>query len=191
MDAPVEPGHDEFGYGVYKTDSIGKRRPMQTRKTARALLFDRHGRLLLVRMHDPLVADAGGEVVREAYWVTIGGEIDPGEDLSAAVSREIAEETGQKVFRLGPPVWYAEHVLNVRGEPRLFQETFVVAFTDEEELSDAAWTEDERRVIKSLKWWDVDELYASRDIFFPTSLKENLLPILEGIYPAAVLRIEP
>ena len=164
---------------------------MQTRKTARALLFDKQGRLLLVRMHDPNVAAANGEVVRDAYWVTIGGEIDPGEDISAAVLREIAEETGHKTVRLGPPVWYAEHVLNVKGTPRLFQETFVLAFTEDETLSDAAWTEDERLVIKSLKWWEADELYASRDIFFPSSLKENLLPIFDGIYPAAVLRIEP
>jgi len=163
---------------------------MQTRKTARALLFDKQGRLLLVHMHDPNVAAANGEVAPDAYWVTIGGEIDEGEDIFTAVTREIAEETGHTSVRLGPPVWYAEHVLNVHGEPRLFQETFVLAFTEEESLSDAAWTEDERRVIKSLKWWDADELYASRDLFFPTSLKENLLPIFDGIYPATVLRIE-
>lgn len=163
---------------------------MLTRKTARALLFDKQGRLLLVHMHDPNVAAANGEVLRDAYWVTIGGEIDAGEDISTAILREIAEETGHKSIRLGPPVWYVEHVLNVRGEPRLFQETFVLAFTDDEALSDAAWTEDERRVIKRLKWWDADELYASRDLFFPTSLKENLLPIFDGIYPAAVLLIE-
>jgi 8-oxo-dGTP pyrophosphatase MutT (NUDIX family) len=164
---------------------------MQTRKTARALLFDKQGRLLLVQMHDPNVAAASGEVVKDAYWVTIGGEIDADEDIFAAVLREIAEETGHVDVRLGPAVWYVEHVLTVKGAPRLFQETFVVAFTDEETLSDAAWTEDERRVIKSLKWWDADELYASRDIFFPTSLKENLLPIFDGVYPATVLRIEP
>jgi hypothetical protein len=82
-------------------------------------------------------------------------------------------------------------VLNVKGTPRLFQETFVVAFTEEETWSDAAWTDDERLVIKNLKWWEADELYASRDIFFPTSLKENLLPIFDGIYPQTVLRIEP
>jgi 8-oxo-dGTP pyrophosphatase MutT (NUDIX family) len=164
---------------------------MQTRKTARALLFDKQGRLLLVQMHDPNVADAGGKVARDAYWVTIGGEIDADEDIFAAALREIAEETGHVDVRLGPAVWYVEHVLNVKGTPRLFQETFVVAFTEEETWSDAAWTDDERLVIKSLKWWEADELYASRDIFFPTSLKENLLPIFDGIYPQTILRIEP
>ncbi|MGB3808560.1 MAG: NUDIX domain-containing protein [Parvibaculum sp.] len=164
---------------------------MQTRKTARVLLFDKQGRLLLMQMHDPNVAATNGEVARDAYWVTIGGEIDEGEDIHAAALREIAEETGHMNVRLGPAVWYGEHVLNVHGQPRLFQETFVVAFTDEDGLSNASWTDEERLVIKGMKWWDVDELYACRDTFFPTSLKENLLPILEGIYPPVILRIEP
>ncbi len=165
---------------------------MQTRKTARALLFDEDGRLLLVKMHDPQVTDADGKVVERAYWVTIGGEIDAGETIDVAALREIAEETGLTDVTLGPAVWYAEHVLTVKGEPRLFQETFVVAHTDKTELSSDGFTDEEARVIQHLKWWDVDELFASGDIFFPTSLKENLLPIVEdGIFPSVVLTIEP
>ena len=165
---------------------------MQTRKTTRALLFDRDGRLLLVKMHDPLVAGADGRVEPRAYWVTIGGEIDEGETIEAAALREIEEETGLSDVTLGPKVWYAEHVLNVKGHPRLFQETFVVAYTDKTELSSAGFTEEEAQVIQHLKWWDIDELFASGDLFFPSSLKENLLPIVEdGILPTITLTIEP
>lgn len=164
---------------------------MKIRKTARALLFDQRGRLLLVRMHDPNVAAQNGEVVARAYWVTIGGEIDPGEDIESAVQREIAEETGLREVQLGPKVWYAEHVLKVHGQPRLFQETFVVAHTTDTRLSNADWTADEQRVIKGLTWWEMDELFDSTDMFFPTSLKENLLPLTKGIYPPTLLTIEP
>ena len=39
---------------------------MQTRKTARALLFDAEGRLLLVKMHDPNVSAEDGYVMPDA-----------------------------------------------------------------------------------------------------------------------------
>jgi 8-oxo-dGTP pyrophosphatase MutT (NUDIX family) len=168
-----------------------ERSAMQTRKTARALLIDRSSRILLMRMHDPDVGGATGAVEREAYWVTIGGEIDPGEDIETAVRREIAEETGREAARIGPAVWYTEHVLTVRGEPRLLQETFVVAFAEHEGLSDAHWTELERAVVKDMKWWEMDALLKSRDTFFPTSLRTHLPEILAGRYPGPVLRIEP
>ncbi len=164
---------------------------MKTRKTARALLFDQRGRLLLVRMHDPNVAAQNGAVLAQAYWVTIGGEIDPGEDVESAVRREIAEETGLREVQLGPKVWYAEHILNVHGEARLFQETFVVAHTTDTRLSNADWTTDECRVIEKLKWWKMEALFASADIFFPMSLKENLLPLTKGLYPPTPLTIQP
>ena len=164
---------------------------MKTRKTARALLFDNAGRLLLVKMHDPSVGAADGAVVPHAYWVTIGGEIDAGEDVMVAVAREIREETGLTDVRLGRAVWYAEHVLTVKGEPRLFQETFVLAYTDDTNLSRAGWTEEEAQVIEHLKWWEMDALFASGDTFFPSSLKENLLPLSDDLLPPTLLTIEP
>jgi 8-oxo-dGTP pyrophosphatase MutT (NUDIX family) len=164
---------------------------MRIRKTARVLLFDPAGRLLLVRMHDPEVAEENGEVVAEAYWVTVGGEIDPGEDITTAALREIREETGFSDVRLGPVVWYAEQVLHVRGEARLFQEHYVIAHTDETDWNTAGWTADEHRVIQHLKWWEMDALFQSGEIFFPSSLKENLLPLTDGILPPATLTIEP
>lgn len=164
---------------------------MLTRKTARVLLFDPAGRLLLMRMHDLDVADANGKVLADAYWITIGGKMEPGEDVAAAALREVAEETGLEDTRLGSPVWYAEHVLSVRGTLLLFQETFVVAFTSGKGLDDRRWTADERRSIKGMKWWTAKELNASPDTFFPTSLKRHLPPICKGEYPERVICIEP
>ena len=164
---------------------------MQTRKTARALLFDAQDRLLLVRMHDPDVSAGDGHVVPEPYWVTVGGEIDAGEDVASAALREIAEETGLREVRLGGEVWYTEHVLAIRGELRLFQETFVLAHVEETDLSAADWTEDERRVIKGLKWWDVEALVASDEKFFPTSLQTHIEALARGEIPKTTIVIEP
>jgi 8-oxo-dGTP pyrophosphatase MutT (NUDIX family) len=164
---------------------------MQTRPTVRVLLFDPAGRLLLMRAHDPDVADHEGRVSDASYWFTIGGGVEPGEALSEAARREIMEETGHTDFRLGPQVWYRECVLTIKGEKRLFEETYFLAWTEEQALSDADWTELERAVIKDMKWWETGALMASADIFYPLCLKEHLPPILAGEYPPRVVTIGP
>lgn len=167
------------------------RTTMLPRKTARVLLFDEARRLLLIRMHDPHVGDAFGKVVAEPYWITLGGEVEPHETIEGAALREAMEETGFTDVRLGSPVWYTEHILTIRGTPRLLRETFMVAFTREHEFADRQWTADERLSIKAMKWWDANELQASGDIFFPTSLKRYLPAIVRGDFPQSIVNIEP
>lgn len=162
---------------------------MQTRPTVRILLFDTRGRLLFMRAHDPDVADEAGNVSNTSYWFTIGGGVEEGEALAEAARREIEEETGHRNFRLGPPVWYRECVLTVKGEKRLFEETFFVAWTEEAELSRANWTELERAVVQDMKWWETDALMASDETFYPLCLKEHLPPLLAGKYPPRILTI--
>ncbi|MBX3490442.1 NUDIX domain-containing protein [Parvibaculum sp.] len=164
---------------------------MRPRPTARVLLFDTTNRLLLIRMHDPAVGGADGAVLRDAYWVTIGGEIEPGETPEEAARRELAEETGLTDARLGPNVWYTEHVLTVGGEKRLLQEHFFIAHTGKSELATAGWTGLERAVIRDMRWWALPDLMASEDIFFPSSLRRHLPALLESGSPSGVIRIEP
>ena len=77
-------------YGNHKTIGNENSR-MQTRPTVRILFFDAADRLLLMRAHDPDVADHEGRVSDTSYWFTIGGGIEAGEDAAAAALREIAE----------------------------------------------------------------------------------------------------
>jgi 8-oxo-dGTP pyrophosphatase MutT (NUDIX family) len=164
---------------------------MLPRKTARVLLFDGDNRLLLIRMHDPDVGDASGKVLERAYWVTIGGEIEPGEDIATAARRELLEETGLANSWIGPPVWTTEHVLCVHGKNRLMQETFVLARTDTTGLDRSGWTELERAVIRDMKWWTLGELTQTRDLIFPTSLAAHLPALIAGDIPASPLAIAP
>ena len=64
------------------------------RDTARALLFDEEGRLVLIRRTRPGWSP---------YLVTPGGAIELGEDSVQAVERECAEEVGA-IVRVGPAV---------------------------------------------------------------------------------------
>lgn len=57
------------------------------RQAVRVLLCDPDRRLLMLRGHDP-----AEPAVR--YWFTVGGGLEPGEDVVSAAIRETAEETG-------------------------------------------------------------------------------------------------
>ena len=164
---------------------------MLPRKTARVLLLDGQDRLLLIRMHDPNVGDASGKVLSRAYWVTIGGEMEPGEDIAAAARRELTEETGLADARIGPPVWTTEHVLCVHGKNRLLQETFVLARTGTTVLNRGGWTPLEREVIQDMKWWTLGELRETTELIFPTSLVQHLPALIAGDIPASPLAITP
>jgi 8-oxo-dGTP pyrophosphatase MutT (NUDIX family) len=163
---------------------------MLTRRTARVLLLDGAGRLLLVHMHHPDFAAPGGAVSPTPYWVTVGGAAEPDEDIAAAALREIAEETGLTRVRLGPAIWYDEHMAEIRGQPTLVQQTFFLAWTEETELSNKAWTQEERTIIKGMKWWTLEELLATNETLYPSSLPMHLSAILAGDYPRQIAPIE-
>src|SRR5699024_11463528 len=55
--------------------------------SARVLVFDAAGRVLLVRGHD-------ADQVDRTWWFTIGGGIEPGETPRQAAVRELQEEAG-------------------------------------------------------------------------------------------------
>jgi 8-oxo-dGTP pyrophosphatase MutT (NUDIX family) len=49
---------------------------------------------VLLRMHD-----------KYNFWGSLGGHIDPGEDVNEAALREVKEEAGLEVELVGPPGW--------------------------------------------------------------------------------------
>lgn len=164
---------------------------MLPRKTVRVLLLDPADRLLLMRMHDPNVGDAAGRVLRDAYWVTIGGESEPGEDIATTARREVLEEAGIANVGIGPPVWTTEHILCVHGKNRLMQETFFLARTDTTDLNPDGWTELEKQVVHEMRWWSLADLQATSDTIFPTSLVQHLPALLTGDIPASPIAIAP
>ena len=68
-------------------------------KSARAILVNLDGRILLFKYHDPRQ-----DVID--FWVTPGGGLGKGETFEEAVVRKLWEEVGLKDAKLGLCVWH-------------------------------------------------------------------------------------
>ncbi|MGH2533101.1 MAG: NUDIX domain-containing protein [Thermomicrobiales bacterium] len=84
---------------------------MIDRPTARVILLDHEGRVLLFQLADPNVAepDSPHESLRRGlFWCTPGGGVEPGETHEEAARRELWKETGITNVQLGPRVFTRE-----------------------------------------------------------------------------------
>lgn len=143
------------------------------RVSARVVLLDRDGAVLLFRGSDPAVADA------PIWWFTVGGAVEPGETLADAAAREIAEETGLRVSSadLIGPVWRRGAVFEFNGVLIRSEEKFFVYRTDRFEPSTTGHNDLERRTIHGHRWCDetmIAELVAKGETVYPLQLGELL-----------------
>lgn len=130
----------------------------------RILVVDEQDRLLLVGDSDP---GAGGR-----WWITPGGGIDPGEDETSAVVRELHEETGLQIEPeqvIGPlarrRVWhgYSDVVVDQH-------DTFYAVRTTAFEPVPAALTAEELVTVHGLRWWTPEELSTTAETVWPVDL---------------------
>lgn len=146
------------------------------RPTARVLLFDRAGRILLMKGRLPAAPKGAGA------WFPVGGGVEAGETHLEAAAREIREETGVADFELGPVVWLREGVMRL-PRPTLFKEVYIVARCEGREPDRGGWDALERELIDDIRWWAQAELAATADRVFPPGLAARLPPLIAGRYP--------
>lgn len=157
---------------------------LRERLTARVLLFDDQGRILLMMGRLP------GGAPESAAWFTVGGGVEPGETLEDAVHREIREETGFTGIEVGPVVWMRESIGRLAtGETVLFKEDYVVARCAGGEPCRDAWEDHENDLVDDIRWWTLEEIAASQARIYPERLVELLPAVAAGNYPTAPLVI--
>lgn len=134
---------------------------LRLRRAARIIVLDPEGRALMFRYDVP---------GRPPFWVTAGGECEPGESFDAAARRELLEETGiiadpgEEIARLTP------EFITVEGEPVQADERFYLVRVSEARIDTSLHTALEQRLMTQHRWFTRAELADWPEAVFPESI---------------------
>ncbi|MGI8756583.1 MAG: NUDIX hydrolase [Acidimicrobiales bacterium] len=144
------------------------------RDSARVIVLDEHGNVLLVRIVDPV--DGGPPL-----WQTPGGGVEADEALVEAARRELREETGLRVTAedLGDPVAVTKGNWAFRGELLTSEDTFFLLRTVRYEPNVDGQETLEAEIHDCWRWWSVDDLAAAEEAILPGGLADLLSTIGE------------
>jgi 8-oxo-dGTP pyrophosphatase MutT (NUDIX family) len=136
--------------------------------------------VLLLRIRPP---DGG-----EAFWITPGGGLEPGESVETGLRRELAEELGLAELRIGPLVWRRQHTYDWGGKRIRQREEYRVVHVPrfEPRMSDAR----ESQSLDRFRWWPVAELASATERLTPLSLPDIIARYLVHGAPREPLEVE-
>ena len=157
---------------------------LRIRPSARAVVIDPEGRVLLVRFEFP----------RGTVWATPGGGQEPGEDDEATIRRELDEEVGLRDVVIGAHLWTRVVVVPFLDDSWDGQRerVYLVATPPFVPQPTMSWEQLLAEHVHELRWWTADELLdAARDgvWFAPRQLPALVADLLANGPPSAPLEI--
>lgn len=139
---------------------------MRLRRSARVLVFDPSGDLLLIRFR----AENNGRTVN--FWVTPGGEIEAGEEPEEAAGRELYEELGLGLPLAGPVHEESGSEYVHLGEKVSNEDVFFATVCERNAPKLGGVTRDEIRLMQEIRWWSPEDLATRTDKVYPDGLGE-------------------
>ena len=150
---------------------------MRKRRTARVMLFDPAGEILLIRF---VVQRTEGEF---CFWAAPGGEIEAGETEAEAAEREVLEELGIEV-EVDGPVYVDKNEFLHMGEMQDNTDYFFRGRCEREAPVLKGVTAEEIAVMKEIRWWSVGEIDAALagggERIFPEGLAVRIRELADG-----------
>jgi hypothetical protein len=96
---------------------------------------------------------------------------------------------GIEAVRLGPLLWRRIGVFNFEGSSQTFEENFFLGRVDAFEPFGHS-NLDGNEMISDTRWWTLDEVSASFDMFAPRRLGALLRPVLAGNLPLKPVQLD-
>jgi 2,3-bisphosphoglycerate-dependent phosphoglycerate mutase len=121
----------------------------------------------------------------KSIWITPGGGVEPGEDLISCLERELEEELGlvPSDYTFKGHLWHSAPKPTIyKNRPFLFIDNyFLIRLNSKCNWFDfSRWTEEEKTVLKNLKWWRLAELKKTCDLVVPPQLRSFDVSILDN-----------
>ena len=146
------------------------------RRSARVLLVDASGRLLLVHY---------GQA-----WFAPGGGVEEGEKLADAAARELREETGLTVAPADlHPVAYTTGRADLGWASGLFRDDFFFCRVTSHQVDPSGLNEFERQHYRGHRWWSHAELAVTRETIYPVGLAALIADLIAGRRPASPIAL--
>jgi 8-oxo-dGTP pyrophosphatase MutT (NUDIX family) len=147
------------------------------------IVLDDTQRILLFKVQDSVAIDIARPDLA-IWWGPPGGGVEGAETYAEAGMRELWEETGLRVAALGPWVWTYERTIKFPDEVVLFHIRYFLVNVPASEVDISNLLEDERAIYRDHRWWTLEQIEQSDEVFLPPGLPDLLRTISLGKLPS-------